>query len=461
MKHIHHILYCLLFIAGLSSCITDTDYDNYCPGDGKTDADKAQVMLSLSIPNSQFPSATRSISDDSKINSLYVLVFEGEKEDYDTNLKNYKLTDAIDITGKYTAKKRFYVAIKESKKAVCLSLVANVEAGKISTIKNSLDATPLTREATLKSLTFENASNLSYMPMYGEADVFMDGLSREVGNDVTVNMVRALAKIEVQNQSTQLTKDFELLDIEVLNTNAKGYIAAGQGDMEQERVQSVAAAPVTIEGIPTASVYVAETTNNNPSKISVLLHANFKGEACYYRLDMIKDDETENAEIPELIRNYKYIFSLQNVQSVGYTSRDEAINGSPSNGVIKARMMLLSAEESDILDITTDDYYFLGVNSSTLQLDSYTDASEGFFTKLKILTNNEAGWKIVDYPEEGVRFTIAATDGSTDGTAGGTFSSGEARKVISVWVSTKTNEDFNFYITSGKIRKTITVKAKP
>ena len=126
MKHIHHILYCLLIIAGLSSCITDMAYDNPCPDGGESDADKAQVMLSLSVPNPQFPSATRSISDDSNINSLYVLVFEGEKG---TDKKDYGLTDIIDIKDKYLKAKdsQFYVAIKETPKAVCLSLVANAE----------------------------------------------------------------------------------------------------------------------------------------------------------------------------------------------------------------------------------------------------------------------------------------------------------------------------------------------
>lgn len=436
MKHIHHILYCLLIIAGLSSCITDMAYDNPCPDGGESDADKAQVMLSLSVPNPQFPSATRSISDDSNINSLYVLVFEGEKG---TDKKDYGLTDIIDIKDKYLKAKdsQFYVAIKETPKAVCLSLVANAE------IATSFLGT--TKEEILKSLTFEDASSLSEMPMYGEAAPFPDGLSREVHyHDASVSLIRALAQIEVQNNSTQSEKDFELLDIEILNTNAKGYVAAGQDVVEQGTDEK--SIKIIAGGQKTLSAYVAETKNNSPLKISVLIHANYKGQPCYYRLDMIKNKE--NDEITKLVRNYRYIFSLQNVNYAGVT-REAALKGDPDNAEFDTRVMTLTAEESDILDITTDDYYFLGVNTSTLQLEINADS---YFAKLKILTNNNLeGWEIIDAPDY-VKFT--------PGTTGGIIGQDEVRKVQTVWISTEKTlaEDFNFYITSGKIRKTITVR---
>lgn len=435
MKHIHHILYCLLIIAGLSSCITDIAYDNSCPDGGESDADKAQVMLSLSVPNSQFPSATRSISDDSNINSLYVLVFEGEKE---TDTKDYKLTAIIDIKDKYLNAKdsQFYVAIKETPKAVCLSLVANTE------IASSFLGT--TKGEILKSLTFEDASSLSEMPMYGEAAPFPNGLSRDVHyNDASVSLIRALAQIEVQNNSTQSEKDFELLDIEILNTNAKGYVAAGQDVVEQGTDEK--SIKIIAGGQKTLSAYVAET-KNSPLKISVLIHANYKGQPCYYRLDMIKNKE--NDEITKLVRNYRYIFSLQNVNYAGVT-REAALKGDPDNAEFDTRVMTLTAEESDILDITTDDYYFLGVNTSTLQLEINADS---YFAKLKILTNNNLeGWEIIDAPDY-VKFT--------PGTTGGIIGENEVRKVQTVWVSTDKTlaKDFNFYITSGKIRKTITVR---
>lgn len=425
MKHIHHILYCLLLIAGLSSCIADTILGD--PDNGQVKAENAQVMLSLSVPDTQLPSATRALTDDAAISSLYLLVFEDDV-----------LTAKTDITSKYlnANKGKFYVAIKESEKQVRLSLVANTD------VQSSIGTA---RTETLKSLTFDDASGLYQMPMYGEVNETFDGLSRDKTYDVSVSLTRALAIIEVQYNSSQTTEEFEFLGIEILNTNAKGYIATGQGILSQEAIESIEITPTG--GQKVVSAYVAETANNSPHKISVLIRGKYYGAEGYYRLDMITDKE--DTEITQLARNYKYVFSLQNVNYAGRT-RSAALDSEPDNKAFDDQIMTLSADESDILDITTDDMFFLGVNSSTLQLE---DNGNICFAKLKILTNNYSeGWKIVDAPS-GVTFN--------PGTTGGTAASDETRKVSTVWVYIDTDnvvEDFNFYITSGKIRKTIIVK---
>jgi len=73
MKRIHNILYNLLLIAGLSSCVTDNALDD-CPNQGGNETATAQVVLSLSIPDGQLP-PTRVVSE-SEVNSLWVLEFE-------------------------------------------------------------------------------------------------------------------------------------------------------------------------------------------------------------------------------------------------------------------------------------------------------------------------------------------------------------------------------------------------
>ena len=75
MKRIHNILYNLLLIAGLSSCVTDNALDD-CPNQGGNETATAQVVLSLSIPDGQLP-PTRVVSE-SEVNSLWVLEFEND-----------------------------------------------------------------------------------------------------------------------------------------------------------------------------------------------------------------------------------------------------------------------------------------------------------------------------------------------------------------------------------------------
>jgi hypothetical protein len=433
MKRIESIACCLLLIAGLFSCMTD-DVSEDCPHTDSTKKGIAQVMLSLSVPNSQLPSpGTRAISE-SGIHSLWLLEFE-----------NGALKEKADITTKYNNSngKRLYVAIEETEHPVILSVVANVDVSALAI------GTP--QAETLRNLTFDNASSLEYIPMYGESQEFA-GISRENAYDTSIELVRALAKIEIQYSSTQTAEDFTFLGIKVLNTNAKGYVADINDIPTQLPVGAVEASPVSVnEGLKTASIYLAETLNNIPNKVQVLVHGRYRNTDCWYRLDMIKQTEgTENIEITELKRNYKYVFALQNVNFEG-RSETEAMNGEPDNKVFEARVMTLNAEEADILDITTDDYYFLGVNTSTLQL---TQNAEGLcFTKLKILTNNhQEGWRIVDAPA-----------GSTfsPGLTGGTALSDEQREVSTIWIYIDRNlirNDFNFYVTTGKIRKTITVR---
>lgn len=428
MKHIHNILYCLLFIVGLASCVTDNALDNY-PDESSRIAN-AQVMLSLSIPNSQLPSATRVISE-STVNSLWVLEFE-----------NGVLKEKIDITTKYNNSngKRLYVSIEETEKPVVLSVVANIDVSGL--------ATGTDKESILKSLIFSNANSNNYIPMYGESEEFAN-INRNNVYDTSVELIRAFAKIEIQYNSTQTDKEFTFLGIKVLNTNANGYLADGFGIPEQTPVKSITADPVYINNnLKTASVYIAETENNSQNKVQILVHGRYSGTDCWYRLDMIKNNE--NNEITSLKRNHKYVFALQNVNFLGRSEAD-AMTGDPDNKAFSARVMTLSAEEADILDITTDDEYFLGVNSSILQL---TLNEEGLcFTKLKILTNNiSQGWNIVDAPE-GVTFN--------PGTSGGMAVSDEQRAVSTVWIyidRSKITKDFDFYVTTGKIRKTITVR---
>lgn len=429
MKRLNNILYSLLLIAGLTSCVTDEVLGN-CTEEGSKGTGKAQVMLSLSVPNSQLP-PTR-VLNESAINSLWVLEFEDDI-----------LKEKINITSKYNTSngKSLYVAIEETEKPVVLSVIANTEVAGLSEGSS--------KNEVLESLKFNDANNLNHIPMYGESQKF-ESINRDVKYDTSVELVRALAKIEIQYSSTQSEEEFTFLGIKVLNVNSNGYIVNGYGIPNQSS-ETISAAPVSDNGnrrLKTASVYIAETNNTADNKVQVLVHGLYKGTDCWYRLDMIKDKEKD--EITSLVRNHKYVFALQNVNFLGRTEA-EALTGDPDNKAFDARLMTLNAAEADILDITTDDEYFLGVNSSILQL-TLNDAGL-CFTKLKILTNNvHRGWAIVDAPE-GVVFNPGIT--------GGTALSDEQREVSTVWIYINTDmikSDFEFYVTTGKIRKTITVK---
>lgn len=433
MKHIYNIIYCLSFIAGFASCVTE-DLVSDCPNNGQT-AEKAQVMLNLSIPNDRLPHSTRAINDDSEINSLYVLEFESGI-----------LKKKIDITSKYKNAsdsengRKLYVAIEETENPVQLSIIANYD------ISNLIEESTTLAEA--KRLGFKNSNDAIYIPMYGEAEEFSNGLSRNNSYNVSVELVRSFAKIEVQYNSTQTVNEFELLDVEVVNVNTAGHIVEGN-EIPEGQTTDITIVPTKVSQSPNrrevATFYIGETNNNASNKISVILRGKYYGAIGYYRLDMIKYESEEVINV--LKRNYRYILNVQNVNYAGRASKEEALQGDADNKAFKATVMTLTAAEGDILDITTDDQYFLGVNSSTLQL---TDNGNICFAKLKVLTNNtDEGWIIADYPSTGVTFSPSISGGKG------------ARVVNTVWIYIDTKiikSDFNFYVKTGKIRKTILVK---
>ncbi|WP_148372990.1 hypothetical protein [Bacteroides bouchesdurhonensis] len=437
MKYIYNILYSLLFIAGVSSCVTDESFNDCSANGGEGGEGDALVMLSLSVPNSQLPSATRAISDERAINSLHVLDFE---DGY--------LRDIIDITDKYknsTEGKNLYVAIKETEESVSLAIVANIDLSGI----NVADKPSLATVKQSLRFTDSNSDSRSYIPMYGETES-LGAINRNQKYDVTINLVRSFAKIEVTYNSTQTMEEFEFLGIEVLNVHTQGYVTGDQA-WTGSSTQNITATPAAQAGsttahrIQTASVYIGETLNNASNKVSVLVHGKYYGTEGYYRLDMIKANSTTDATIDKLSRNYRYIFTLQNVNYEG-RSRQDALTGESDNAPFQASLMTLTAAEHAILDITTDDQYFLGVNSSTLKL---TDNGNICFAQLKVLTDNVSeGWVIADYPAQGVEFMPKTSGGKGD------------RVVNTVWIYIDRNiitESFNFYVKTGKIRKTITV----
>lgn len=109
--------------------------------------------------------------------------------------------------------------------------------------------------------------------MYGETTE-LQGITRALAYDVKVNLLRALAKVEVQYNSTQTKNEFEFTDIEVLNTSAQGYVADQGIPASSTIVNSIKVTPTDNSNGGSnrqeiASVYVHETVNNGTNKISV------------------------------------------------------------------------------------------------------------------------------------------------------------------------------------------------
>jgi hypothetical protein len=328
-----------------------------------------------------------------------------------------------------------------------MALVANADVSSLTIGTATLE--------NAKQLRFASSNAASYIPMYGQTEEFADGLERGRLYSVKVDLIRAFAKVELRYATTQTQANFTIDNVYLTNVNTTGYVVDNlttlSGDESDLSLVPSRYAVGAGERVEEASFYIGETFNTTTSKVYILLEARYNGTPCWYRLDLIPSEGTQT--MGKLERNHRYVISLQNVTYLGRETSTAAEAGEPDNAAFEASVMTLNADEGDILNITTDDRYFLGVNSATLQL---TDNGSICFARLKVLTDNTAeGWRIVDAPA-GVTFAPGLTGGVG------------VREVNTVWIyvekngnSYLPNNNFEFYIETGYIRKTITIEMPP
>lgn len=85
------------------------------------------------------------------------------------------------------------------------------------------------------------------------------------------------------------------------------------------------------------SVKTADESKWNESPPHVIIMGEYDGQTCYYKVDLVYD-VVENDKVSEIVyynilRNFKYQFTLTKVANKGYPSVDEAIKGATSNNL--------------------------------------------------------------------------------------------------------------------------------
>lgn len=85
------------------------------------------------------------------------------------------------------------------------------------------------------------------------------------------------------------------------------------------------------------SVKTADESKWNESPPHVIIKGKYDGQTCYYKVDLVYD-VVENDKVSEIVyynilRNFKYQFTLTKVANKGYPSVDEAVKGATSNNL--------------------------------------------------------------------------------------------------------------------------------
>ena len=435
MKTKYYIFQLITCLALLCSCTAEDNTE--IPGGSSGKSSEAEVAFNLSVPAQQYPTTTRAITDDAAIKNIRIWMFKGTGNDA-TFVKQIKQGDK-DSKGnpliklvQVGATQKLFVLLPESPEKVTLSMIVNVP-----------ESTPAPAVDTKKTEALQGLEyniDVADMPMYAETEITV-----QQGATASVPLRRAMAKVEVDARDA-----FSLLKLEsvkLLNINTKGNVAIGSIGSTGENKSQLINATKKEENICT--FYIPEIADIKNKKVSVLIKGKYKdGASSYYRLEFIgrEGNEVENIE-----RNNKYVFLISNVSTAGHSTEESAINGPAGNASPGSGMTLQVIENEDIMDITTDGNYFLGVTSASITAGENDIC---YFANFSVQGNNPQGWKMIT-TEFGEGVTVSM-DLFTP--------AGDVTKVNSVWIYIEKNtamatsgNKIDVYVYSGGIRKKIVV----
>lgn len=386
--------------------------------------ERIPVTLNVAIPLADLPSS-RAITDDSAIHNYEIWVFsKGQLYERIKPGDMYQGESKVELLENGNLK----LLLPEGLLDVTLAMVANVN--NISELTPSLEA---------GALDLNNYTN--YMPMFGTTGNTFDFPS-EAGGQVIV-LRRALAKVEVRAK--------EAMDHFVLSE-----VAVYRYQIEDDKVTILDTFndDALNESDNSGYIYlppIAPLTEGN-TKTCVVFKGKYKNEEFdrYCKMDFIQRIESNGKityqELQAIKNNHQYIFDIQYLtDSPVYQNVNDALKNNASNYVTEESTELITINDEHIMDITTNNYIYLGVTAGEIET---FDGKSYHVANVSIVTNGN-GWKFESLPE-GVSVSISEYSGSVNA------------EVISVWVYLDKNKyesgnSVTIYVYGNNIRKGIKI----
>lgn len=407
----------------------------------------AQVAFNVTVPLSSLPSS-RAIVNDAAINDYVIWVFNDENFVEAISPTNPRLSYDKSNGGTMT------ITLSEDLTKAKLVMIAN-----ISGITTPTEGTPLADARNFLGY-FTNSNTMEYMPMYGEMEQSFN--VKTGGNGGTITLIRAMAMVEVD--TSEATDHFELTEMYVCRVNGTGTIVKQASITNNDSM--IGSIQGTLNGTK-AYVYLPEIAGvNGDSKTFVIVKGKYGYDANnrtdkWYRLDFIKRTSTQGSGvrydlIENIERNHKYIFEIKYLSDgaghdVGEFTPEailtEAQSVDADNKIGANEIQTILIDNKDIMDITTNNFIYLGVTSANLTAKK-SQYSQQYAVRLSVVTNNPDGWSLENLPSD-VTLTQPA------------WTETDVEKVQSAWVYIAGNvaagESRVIYIYSGNIRKQITI----
>lgn len=409
---------------------------------------RVPMSFSTAIPLLELPSSRANITDDSAINNYAIWVFSNGtflEAIYPDDTYNGQLKVELSRTD-YTLK----VLLPDGLSGVTLAMVANVP--------NIKEKEPQSGTTLRNANATFSGSDMDYMPMYGTTGENTFTVSYGgYGGHITLH--RAMAKVEVK--ASGASDHFTLTGMYVYQTNPNGTVAVASSITNETQMNESITGSVenttnsAFVYLPEVKIEIEKQDTKTMAKTFVLIKGTLKGVEGerWFKLDFIERKESSGqiaySYLDALKRNHCYVFDIQYLtQGVSYASANDAIAEEASNKIIGESTELIIVDNDYIMDITTNNYIYLGVTAGNV---STTTGSSYHVANISIVTNSANGWKFESLPE-GVDVSIPEYKPASGATA----------EVISVWVyldknKYKSGESVTIYVYGDNIRKSITI----
>lgn len=445
-----------LFAAAiLGSCISDRTKEHVPVKDNST------ITLTISVPANSKP-ATRALteSDEYSVNDVAVLAFDPGTKTFKGRYQG-RIMAGPTGTGGASASMQFEVSLPIGVHDLMVvansTAILNANSAALTlgtsqaTIEKALKAT-----MTTSGWATDNSGSSHRMPMWG----YKTGVDVPDGFPIsTINLVRMVAKVDVQLVSSLVDEDdvadskFQLRSVRVYNYVEQGrlipdtggefnwttvdygslagnklpalpdgYTKADNTSGSEEYIErSVTLAADNRYQFLRGEIYLFESpkgiapasgSGDFVDNTCLVIGGSFNnGPVTYYRIDFatrsVVDGVVTYTYMP-ILRNNSYTVTITDVTGIGHESEEDALRSAPTN--ITAN--ILNWSNNDISTIVTDGVYMLGVSKNSYLLPRDPRGPYESDNQLTIVTNHSDGWSATVWDDEAGTVPLA-DDGTT------------------------------------------------
>lgn len=412
MKKIKIFLLTLVAALSLTGCIFEEDI----PG---SDESVTIMFRTASILDASASTRAIGVNSQNAVEDLYMLAYDATTKNFLYWKKAQSITDSdSDGSVKYAT---FEYDAEEQHNNLALRFYANVDGctGIEAFLAGLTSSSVMDDEGPALPFTLSSAwnatsdSDFAPIPMWGglvdnSGNRDDSGVTLVDGNNggVTVNLMRAMARVNVVVNGLDGYEDVKISSVKVFNPRMSGYVTPLSDNMADDNTYKVKLP--TVNGDPSSTPLVY---NFSPAQIACnntifvpeaskedqvyLIVALTDGASTRYIKLLFSDKSFESVDI---MRSYSYtfhIFTSPYSGLMGYLTEEEAIANDPYNSEIE-------------IDVVNDVYHNVMLTDGVTVLYVYDDQVKiplaGGTYEYMVYTNYAGGWTVSNYSAPDLQF---------------------------------------------------------